>query len=71
MNDKERAARNAAMGYANLTVWSAIIALLEGGLLCGTTDNNKEVSQIIKIAKRQIHIEIDKYDEYLARVKAP
>ncbi len=70
MSTKEQAAKDAAIARANLNTWGAVIALLESGLLSGTSDDYyKATQQVIKIAKGQMKAELKRYEAALARVR--
>lgn len=72
MSTKEDAAMCAATANANMNIWGAVIALLEGGLLSGQSDHYHPASQeVIKIAQAQMQMELTRYDTALAKVRAP
>jgi hypothetical protein len=56
----------AAQAYSNLTVWTAVQALMENSLLYGNHCYGAE-SKIIAIAKREQMKELKRYDKAIER----
>lgn len=63
-------AKNAARALANLNAWSAVVALLEGGLLAGPHVHTA-TTRVIKIAETEIQKELKRYDAAIAAIKGP
>lgn len=57
----------AARAHTNLTMWGAVIALLESGLMYEGV-SHATVQRVIAIAQRQQRRHLDQYDAALAKV---
>jgi len=58
---KKQHIKNAAHAHSNLTSWSAVKALIEGGIFYGSRPN-KAHSKILTIVDKEIHRELEEYD---------
>lgn len=64
MSEQKSAIRSAAQAHTNLTMFHAVIQLMEGGCLHGAPP---EAAQIIAVAKRAAGRELRAYDRAVAR----
>jgi hypothetical protein len=57
--------KEAAQAHSNLTMWAAVLALMESSLL--SCHAHKSEAQVVKIAKREIQRELKHYDNARAQ----
>lgn len=67
--EREKAVNEAAEAHTNLTVFAAVVALLESGCVRG---HSEAADSIIRICKNEQQIYLREYDRQVARaVKEP
>jgi hypothetical protein len=59
--------KEAAQAHSNLSIWAAVLTLMEGSLL--SAHGHRAEAQVVKIAKREMQRELKHYDKERAQCK--